>query len=192
MLVVFGRSFRTSSSSSCPTSGWTTPKPSLDFKRCLTTASKTTLYPKLLSCVETSPADRLSRGVGRIFNDIMARWDLLSSASRTEFHSTENFDSLGQLIASYPQITRTTHFVFVPGPLDLTSNVTLPRKPILSSFTSQIRAKVPKVHFASNPCRLKFFAQEIVIFREDTMARMLRNTVEVKPNVMGEDLRRYV
>jgi len=104
----------------------------------------------------------------------------------------ENFDSLGQLIASYPQITRTTHFVFVPGPLDLTSNATLPRKPILSSFTSQLRAKVPKVHFATNPCRLKFFAQEIVIFREDTMARMLRNTVEVKSNVTGEDLRRYL
>jgi DNA polymerase epsilon subunit 2 len=104
----------------------------------------------------------------------------------------ENFDSLGQLIASYPQITRTTHFVFVPGPLDLTSNVTLPRKPILSSFTTQLRAKVPRAHFATNPCRLKFFAQEIVIFREDTMARMLRNTVEVKPNVTGEDLRRYL
>ncbi|KAF8138420.1 DNA polymerase epsilon, subunit B [Boletus edulis] len=104
----------------------------------------------------------------------------------------ENFDSLGQLIASYPQITRTTSFVFVPGPLDLTSNVTLPRKPILSSFTAQLRAKVPKIHFATNPCRLKFFAQEIVIFREDTMARMLRNTVEVKPNVMGDDLRRYL
>ncbi|KAF9247304.1 DNA polymerase epsilon, subunit B [Melanogaster broomeanus] len=103
----------------------------------------------------------------------------------------ENFDSLADLIASYPQITRTCHFVFVPGPLDLTSNVTLPRRPILSSFTSQLRAKVPKVHFASNPCRLKFFAQEIVIFREDTMSRMLRNTVEVKPNVTGEDLRRY-
>ncbi|KAF9226558.1 DNA polymerase epsilon, subunit B [Gyrodon lividus] len=104
----------------------------------------------------------------------------------------ENFDALADLIASYPQITRTTHFVLVPGPLDLTSNVTLPRKSILSSFTSQLRAKVPKVHFASNPCRLKFFAQEIVIFREDTMARMLRNTVEVKPNVAGEDLRRYL
>jgi DNA polymerase epsilon subunit 2 len=113
-------------------------------------------------------------------------------SSLTDIHRTENFDSLAELVASYPQITRTTHFVFVPGPLDLTSNVTLPRRPILSSFTSQLRAKVPKVHFSSNPCRLKFFAQEIVIFREDIMARMLRNTVEVKPNVTGEDLRRYV
>jgi len=181
-----------STSFSCRMSGWTTPRPSSGFKRCSTTASKTALYLKLLSCVGTSPADQLCKAVGRIFNDIMACWNLLSSPSRTEIYHAENFDSLGQLIASYPQITRSTHFVFVPGPLDLTSNATLPRKPILSSFTSQLRAKVPKVHFATNPCRLKFFAQEIVVFREDTMARMLRNTVEVKPNVMGEDLRRYV
>ncbi|KAL4076073.1 DNA polymerase alpha/epsilon subunit B-domain-containing protein [Scleroderma yunnanense] len=104
----------------------------------------------------------------------------------------ENFDALADLIASYPQITRVTHFVFVPGPRDMTSNATLPRRPVLSSFTSHLKAKIPKVHFATNPCRLKFFSQEIVVFREDTMARMLRNTLEVKPNVVGEDLRRYL
>jgi len=105
---------------------------------------------------------------------------------------TENFDSLADLIASYPQITRETHFVFVPGPLDITGSSALPRRPILSAFTANLRNKIPKVYFTSNPCRLKFFGQEIVIFREDTMARMLRNTVGVKPNVTGEDLRRYV
>ena len=51
---------------------------------------------------------------------------------------------------------------------------------------------MPKVHFATNPCRIKFFGQEIVIFREDTMARMLRNTIRVKADAEGEDLRRYV
>lgn len=104
----------------------------------------------------------------------------------------ENFDSLADLIASYPQITRETHFVFIPGPLDITGNSTLPRRPILSTFTSNLRSKIPKVHFTSNPCRLKFFGQEVVIFREDTMARMLRNTIGIKPNVTGEDLRRYL
>lgn len=104
----------------------------------------------------------------------------------------ENFDSLADLIASYPQITRETHFVFVPGPLDITGSSALPRRPILSTFTSHLRSKIPKVHFTSNPCRLKFFGQEIVIFREDTMARMLRNTIGIKPNVTGEDLRRYL
>ncbi|KAF8076498.1 DNA polymerase alpha/epsilon subunit B-domain-containing protein [Lyophyllum atratum] len=51
---------------------------------------------------------------------------------------------------------------------------------------------LPKVHFATNPCRIKFFDQEIVIFREDTMSRMLRNVVGVKPNVSSEHLKRYL
>jgi DNA polymerase epsilon subunit 2 len=96
------------------------------------------------------------------------------------------------LIASYTLITRRTHFVFVPGPLDLAVNSILPRKPLLSSFTSRLRSKIPKLHLASNPCRLKFFGQEIVIFRDDVMSRMLRNLVGVKPDARNEDLKRYV
>ncbi|KAF8205068.1 DNA polymerase alpha/epsilon subunit B-domain-containing protein [Pholiota molesta] len=104
----------------------------------------------------------------------------------------DNFDALADLIASYPIITRSTHFVFVPGPLDITINSTLPRRPLLTTFTGKLKTKVPKVHFASNPCRIKFFDQEIVIFREDLMARMLRNVVGVKPDVKSEDLKRFL
>jgi DNA polymerase epsilon subunit 2 len=104
----------------------------------------------------------------------------------------ENFDALADLISRYPQITRQTHFVFIPGPLDVTINSILPRKPILSSFISRLRAKVPKVHFATNPCRIKFFHQEIVIFRDDLMSRLLRNdVVGVKAGATSEDLKRY-
>lgn len=44
----------------------------------------------------------------------------------------------------------------------------------------------------SNPCHIKFFGQDIVVYREDMMARMLRNLVGVKPNFATEDLKRYV
>ncbi len=104
----------------------------------------------------------------------------------------ENFDALADLIASYPTITRTTHFIFVPGPLDITGNSVLPRRPLLSTFVTRLKAKVPKAHFATNPCRIKFFNQEIVIFREDSMSKMLRNIVGVKPIVRSDDLKRFV
>jgi DNA polymerase epsilon subunit 2 len=99
---------------------------------------------------------------------------------------------LADLIASYPSITRSTHFVFVPGPLDITMNSTLPRRPLLSSFVGRLKAKIPKVHFATNPCRIKFFDQEIVVFREDSMAKMLRNVVGVKPDARSDDLKKFV
>ncbi|KAJ6515789.1 DNA polymerase alpha/epsilon subunit B-domain-containing protein [Mycena sanguinolenta] len=104
----------------------------------------------------------------------------------------ENFDALADLISSYPLITRSTHFVFVPGPLDITMNSTLPRRPLLSSFVGRLKAKIPKVHFATNPCRIKFFDQEIVVFREDSMAKMLRNVVGVKPNARSDDLKKFL
>lgn len=106
----------------------------------------------------------------------------------------DNFESLADLLASYPQITRTTHIVLVPGPLDVTVNSLLPRKPIMSQFTSRLRARIPHLHLGTNPCRIKFFHQEIVVFRDDSMARMLRNVVGhgVKPNVSGDVLKRFL
>ncbi|KAF8525322.1 epsilon DNA polymerase [Gautieria morchelliformis] len=104
----------------------------------------------------------------------------------------DDFDALADLIASYPVITRRCHFVFVPGPQDPCSSTILPRRPILPSFTTRLKAKIPKVYLASNPCRIRFFSQEIVVFREDMMARMLRNLVGVKPNPGTDDLKRYL
>ncbi|PBL02412.1 epsilon DNA polymerase [Armillaria gallica] len=104
----------------------------------------------------------------------------------------DNFDALADLIASYPSMTRTTHFVFVPGPRDITGNSVLPRRPLVSSFVSRLKSKIPKVHFATNPCRIKFFNQEIVIFREDCMSKMLRNVVGVKPDARSDDLKRFL
>ncbi|KNZ81530.1 DNA polymerase epsilon subunit B, partial [Termitomyces sp. J132] len=104
----------------------------------------------------------------------------------------DNFEALADLIISYPPIIRETHFIFVPGPLDITVNGTLPRHHLLSSLVARLQSKVPKVHFATNPCRIKFFDQEIVIFRNDIMSRMLRHVVGVKPNVDSETLKRFL
>ncbi|KAI0034454.1 DNA polymerase epsilon subunit B [Vararia minispora EC-137] len=112
-------------------------------------------------------------------------------SSRDVQRYQEGFDSLADLIGSYPLITARTHFVFVPGPTDLAANSILPRRPLLSFATTRLRSKIPHVHLSSNPCRIKFFGQEVVIFREDMMARMLRNLVGVKPDVRNDDLKRY-
>ncbi|CAK5275530.1 unnamed protein product [Mycena citricolor] len=104
----------------------------------------------------------------------------------------ENFDALADLITSYPSILRSTHFVLVPGPLDITLNASLPRRPLLSSVVGRLKSRVPHIHFGTNPCRIKFFDQEIVVFREDSMARMLRNIVGVKLDARSEDLKRFL
>ncbi len=107
----------------------------------------------------------------------------------TNFLHLEGFDPLADLITFYTLITRRTHFIFVPSPQDLTINLVLPRNPLLSSFIARLRAKTPKIHLVSNSCRLNFFGQEIVIFRDDIMLRMLRNLLSVRPDVRSEDLK---
>jgi len=44
----------------------------------------------------------------------------------------------------------------------------------------------------SNPCRIYALGQEIVVFREDLMAKFLRNLITHKPGVGDEELKKYV
>jgi hypothetical protein len=49
-----------------------------------------------------------------------------------------------------------------------------PLSPLSSVFTKSLSNKVKHVLYASNPCRLRFYTQEIVIFREDVLRKMRR------------------
>lgn len=98
---------------------------------------------------------------------------------------TQYFTQLADLLNSFPSLISDTHFVLVPGPSDPWSSDSLPRPPLPSSMTKALQ-KVPHVIFASNPCRLQYLSQEIVVFREDIMGRMLRNCVLIKS---GEERR---
>lgn len=93
-----------------------------------------------------------------------------------------NFSAFADLLLSYPRCAREMHFVFVPGPADPfdVSNLLLPRSALPVILTKDLRAKLPKVSFTTSPCRITYKSQEIVVFREDTMSRMLRNTVRLK------------
>lgn len=106
----------------------------------------------------------------------------------------ENFEALADLIVSYPIIARTAHFVFVPGPLDLTESPSslYPRKAIFLPAASRLKTRVPNLHLATNPCRILFCGQEIVIFRDDLMARVMRNCVLQRKAASGDILRKYL
>lgn len=104
--------------------------------------------------------------------------------------TSAGFKALGAAILEYPLLASHCQFIFVPGPNDPWSSTTLPRPEIPATFTQYIRDKIPKATFTSNPARIQYFNQEIVIFREDLMGRMLRNLVSVKDE--AGDMRRFV
>ncbi|PWZ02294.1 DNA polymerase epsilon, subunit B [Testicularia cyperi] len=103
------------------------------------------------------------------------------------------FASLADVLAMFPAIVRTSHFVMVPGPNDPFSTPLVPRPGLPDLFTAKLRSRLgSRLHVASNPCRISYFSQEIVIYRDDVMARMLRNTVSLKEEAAEADLKKYL
>ncbi|KAG0348790.1 DNA polymerase epsilon subunit 2 [Podila humilis] len=89
----------------------------------------------------------------------------------------DNFAALAELIAEFPTMATFSYFIFVPGPNDPWGASILPRPKIPDFYTTKVRQLVKRSIFASNPCRIKYCDQEIVIFREDILNRMLRNCI---------------
>ncbi|XP_041352782.1 DNA polymerase epsilon subunit 2-like [Gigantopelta aegis] len=90
----------------------------------------------------------------------------------------ESFHSLAEIINDFPSLKENSRFVFVPGPRDPGPATILPRPAIPNSVTEEMQRKVPTAVFTSNPCRIQYCTQEIVVFREDIVTKMCRNCVK--------------
>lgn len=49
--------------------------------------------------------------------------------------------------------------------------------PLPKVITDEFQQKIPSSIFTSNPCRIQYCTQEIVIIREDLVTKMCRNTI---------------
>jgi len=97
------------------------------------------------------------------------------------------FNKLATFISCYPVLLKHSKFVFVPGPQDPGVDFVLPRPRLSKIVTRTMEQKlvhegVCKAVFMSNPCRIRYCTQEIVIFRSDLLKKLRRNCV-VPPNV---------
>ncbi|XP_078671790.1 DNA polymerase epsilon subunit 2-like [Branchiostoma floridae x Branchiostoma belcheri] len=90
----------------------------------------------------------------------------------------ESFRGLGNLIAQFPSLVESSRFIFVPGSQDPGPGNVLPRPAIPDCVTEELRRKVPTATFTTNPCRIQYCTQEIVVFREDMVTKMCRNCVK--------------
>jgi len=94
------------------------------------------------------------------------------------------FTALADAICSCPNLAQNAKFLLVPGPEDPGCGVALPRRAIPEEYTKDLRRRVKNVSFASNPSRVRFYTQEIVLFREDLIKKMQRHCV-VSPSLSG-------
>ncbi|KAJ4960388.1 hypothetical protein NE237_020298 [Protea cynaroides] len=95
------------------------------------------------------------------------------------FHSFSRlrlqFGKLGEMIAAHPRLKEHSRFLFIPGPDDVGPSTVLPRCALPKYLTEELQKHVPSAIFTSNPCRIKFYTQEIVFFRQDLLYRMRRS-----------------
>ncbi|KAJ2157669.1 DNA-directed DNA polymerase epsilon, subunit B [Coemansia sp. RSA 552] len=89
----------------------------------------------------------------------------------------DNMTALGQLIGSFGEIARKSHFVFVPGSNDPWGQGALPKPALSEYFTGRLKTRLTNVTFTTNPCRIRYCTHEIVVFREDLLKRIRRNCV---------------
>ncbi|KAJ3669482.1 hypothetical protein LUZ60_011432 [Juncus effusus] len=95
------------------------------------------------------------------------------------FHSFSDlrmqFKKLGEMIEARSRIKEHSRFLFIPGPDDAGPSKVLPRPALPKYLTEELQNLVPNAIFSTNPCRIKYYTQEIVFFRQDLLYRMRRS-----------------
>lgn len=123
-----------------------------------------------------------------LFGNFRSRPYLCDGSSSREYE--ELFGSLARLLATFPSLLAHSQFLLIPGPSDPYSAQMLPQSPLPPLMVRELVRRVPNITFGSNPCRIRYFTQEIVLFRDDVMSRMMRNAVHMGPEREGTDLRK--
>jgi DNA polymerase epsilon subunit 2 len=103
----------------------------------------------------------------------------------------EYLGKLGELIASFPALVEQSTFVLVPGPDDLGAANVLPRPPFPHMITKLFYEALgeyehARITFASNPCRIKYYSQEIVVMRDNMIKKLRRNCVLTPVDTMDD------
>jgi len=72
-----------------------------------------------------------------------------------------------------------SRFLLIPSAKDPGTKASWPRRPLPEELVKPLRKKIKKITLASNPCRVLFYNQEIVFFREDMLKKMQRHCLQL-------------
>ncbi|XP_055373020.1 DNA polymerase epsilon subunit 2 [Condylostylus longicornis] len=87
------------------------------------------------------------------------------------------FDILGDLADGCEHLKQQTDLVLVPSQEDPAAPNILPRQPIPEYFVKELRRKWKRLKLATNPCRLQYCTQQIIVCKADLFTKFCRNTI---------------
>lgn len=95
---------------------------------------------------------------------------------------------LGEMISNNcPTLKKETDLVLVPAPDDPTAPVILPRIGLPENLCIDLKRLLPRTILATNPCRLQYCTQQIVVCRADLVTKLCRNTINFPDTGKLED-----
>eukprot|EP00127_Corallochytrium_limacisporum_P005059 Clim_evm14s198 gene=Clim_evmTU14s198 len=117
----------------------------------------------------------LSTNSGMSVGNISARHDRHHAMHRLQ----KALAHFGRLLDRHKSLIQDVKMYYVPAMSDPGMGSVMPRPPIPAFVTEQFRKKFPTAEFTTNPCRIRWMTQEIVVVRHDTFNRLRRN-VKIK------------
>uniref|UniRef100_A0A182Q0Z7 DNA polymerase epsilon subunit n=1 Tax=Anopheles farauti TaxID=69004 RepID=A0A182Q0Z7_9DIPT len=87
------------------------------------------------------------------------------------------FLKLGEILSSCEKLKTQTDLVIVPSIDDPAAANIMPRPPIPSALTTELTKRFPRTILTTNPCRLQYCTQQIVVCRADLVTKLCRNTI---------------
>uniref|UniRef100_T1H0P7 DNA polymerase epsilon subunit n=1 Tax=Megaselia scalaris TaxID=36166 RepID=T1H0P7_MEGSC len=84
---------------------------------------------------------------------------------------------LGTLTNGCNQLKKETDIVLVPSSDDPAAANILPRKGLPECLAEGLKKHYPRTILATNPCRLQYCTQQIVVFKMDLLSKFCRNTL---------------
>ncbi|XP_050336121.1 DNA polymerase epsilon subunit 2 [Bactrocera neohumeralis] len=105
------------------------------------------------------------------------------AASNSNYHSlSQNLTALGSLATGCDQLKKQTDLIIIPSCEDPTAPNILPRASLPETLATGLRKAWPRTILATNPCRLQYCTQQIVVCKLDLMAKFCRNTLHFPPD----------
>lgn len=96
--------------------------------------------------------------------------------------------TLGEIINSNCLVLKKeTDIILVPALEDPASPIILPRPPLPEHLCADFKKLVPRAVLATNPCRLQYCTQQIVVCRADLVTKLCRNTIHFPDSGRLED-----
>ncbi|XP_053670242.1 DNA polymerase epsilon subunit 2 [Anopheles nili] len=88
-----------------------------------------------------------------------------------------SFQKLGEMLSSCEKLKAQTDLVLVPSIDDPAAANILPRPPIPDVLVGELKKRYPRTIVTTNPCRLQYCTQQIVVCRADLVTKLCRNTI---------------